>query len=160
LQILGEPPGAGAVGNVEVTAQLPVTNVPNGPATTTWAENTLARDMPRRRRQSSNVMRSVLASPHSELQNPDRLSRSFTPMPNFGRAWTALMGDAQTPFHEEEEGDDILGFWSRVPRSITSDDDVDGAAGSDEVSDWSTEEEADEDEDDDDGDDIELFGHR
>lgn len=79
------------------------------------------------------------------------------------------MGRTQQMDIEEEDEEDILGFWSRIPRSITSDDETGGQAALDESDEESEEETDDEDEnfDDDDEDDDEktrlgffMPGHR
>ncbi|OTB04170.1 hypothetical protein M426DRAFT_321023 [Hypoxylon sp. CI-4A] len=123
-------------------------------------ERSQARDI--RRRHSSNVARSTIYPTIMGMDTPERFARSVSPPVNLALAWKPPVGYtlAET---EDEEREDMLGFWSRVPRSIGSNDDDDDEL---EVSEdeymSSSEEEEDEDEgdDDDDIDDFELLGHR
>ena len=153
LQILGaNPEEAGQAPEPPPDAQLPeaASAASTAAAHVTFPQEIPAgREIPRRRRHSSNVvvpLPNAAGEPDPGLQVADRLSRSFSPMPNFG----ALGGDAQMSAIEEEEREDILGFWSRFQRSIASDEDEEGAeAADDDGSDWSTEEEDDDDAEDD-----------
>ncbi|OTB16313.1 hypothetical protein K445DRAFT_317278 [Daldinia sp. EC12] len=113
-----------------------------------------------RRRHSSTVARSTVNQSIMESDYPDRQARSVSPPSNFGPAWNAPAGYFSLAEADDEDREDILGFWSRLPRSITSDDDEDDADYSEEsVS--SSEDEDDEDEgDDEEIDDFELLGHR
>ena len=94
-----------------------------------------------------------------QLQRTDKgLKDSGVAMPNFGNGWN----DAQMSAIEEEEREDILGFWSRFQRSIASDedredDDEDNAAGSEDESDWSTDDDEDVDDDEDEEEDFKDF---
>lgn len=117
------------------------------------------RDM--RRRHSSIAADSAFASAHISSFPSNRLARSVSPVPTPGRSLHASTGSGYFDLEEEEDGGDILGFWSRLPRSIASndeEDDDDDAESSDELT-------SDEDMDADEGeesedDDFELLGHR
>ncbi|KAI1471220.1 zf-CHY-domain-containing protein [Daldinia caldariorum] len=113
-----------------------------------------ARDI--RRRHSSTVARSTINQSIMESDYPDRQARSVSPP-----GWNTTSGYFITEA-DDEDREDILGFWSRLPRSITSDDDEDDANYSEEESISSSEDEEDEDEGDEDEeiDDFELLGHR
>ncbi|KAI1659277.1 zf-CHY-domain-containing protein [Daldinia decipiens] len=112
-----------------------------------------------RRRHSSTVARSTINQSIIESDCPGRLARSVSP-PTGLAAWNALAGHSLVEA-DDEDREDILGFWSRLPRSITSDDDEDDADDSDGESISSSEDEDEEDEgDDDEIDDFELLGHR
>ncbi|KAF3070937.1 hypothetical protein GL218_00361 [Daldinia childiae] len=117
-----------------------------------------ARDI--RRRHSSTVARSTINQSIMESDYPDRLARSVSPPAGLA-AWNALAGHSLVEA-DDEDREDILGFWSRLPRSITSDDDEDDADDSEGESISSSEDEDEEDEegDDDEIDDFELLGHR
>ncbi|RYP54050.1 hypothetical protein DL768_001052 [Monosporascus sp. mg162] len=122
------------------------------------------RDIPRRRRHSSNVARGTSTSatePDLSLQIPDRLSRSFSPTPSFGHAWNSPIEGAQVEaVDEEDEREDMIGIWSRLPRGLGSNEDEDDVADSEDDSEWSTEDEDMEEDEDDDDDfkDFSLFG--
>ncbi|KAI8631022.1 zf-CHY-domain-containing protein [Xylariaceae sp. FL1651] len=116
------------------------------------------RDM--RRRHSSTVMATTFAGPDLASFAPDRLARSVSPVPTPGHSLHASMVGSYFDLEDDEEDGDMIGFWARVPRSITSnDDDDDGAAesGDDMTSD---EEMEDDDGDESEDDDFELLGHR
>lgn len=166
LQILGETPETTQVPVSELSAQLLEATITSTSRVTFQPENPTGREIPRRRH-SSNVLRpttSASGDPDLSLQVPDRLSRSFSPMPNFGNAWNDAMGDSQIDIIEEEEREDIIGFWSRLQRSIGSDEDEEhgDAADSEDGSDWSTEDEEVEDDDDEEEDlkDFSLLGRK
>ncbi|KAI1366124.1 hypothetical protein F5Y08DRAFT_156325 [Xylaria arbuscula] len=118
------------------------------------------RDM--RRRHSSTATDSAFATAHINSFPPNRLARSVSPMPTPGRSLHASTVGGYFDL-EEDDGGDILGFWSRLPRSIASndeedDDDDDAAESSDEMT---SDEDIDADEgDESEDDDFELLGHR
>ena len=162
LQILGANPEGVASFRPQPNNQSPEASAPTSTANVTFAQDIpTGREIPRRRRHSSNVVVPVpnaAGQPDLGLLAPDRLSRSFSPMPNFGNGWN----DAQMSAIEEEEREDILGFWSRFQRSIASDedredDDEDNAAGSEDESDWSTDDDEDVDDDEDEEEDFKDF---
>ncbi|KAK5631254.1 hypothetical protein RRF57_006968 [Xylaria bambusicola] len=113
------------------------------------------RDM--RRRHSSTATDSAFVSAHINSFHPNRLARSVSPVPTPGRSLHASTIGGYFDLEEEEHDGDILGFWSRLPRSIASNDD-DAADSSDEMS-SDEDDEADEGEESED-DDFELLGHR
>ncbi|KAI1388719.1 zf-CHY-domain-containing protein [Hypoxylon trugodes] len=123
------------------------------------SDGTAPRDI--RRRHSSNVARSALNNQSiMEPDFPDRLARSVSPPANLALAWNPPVGYPLVEA-EEEEMEDMLGFWSRIPRSIASNDDEDDevdASDGEYVS--SSEDEEEEEEGEDDVDDFELLGHR
>ena len=160
LQILGANPEAGQASGPQPVAQLPEASAATTTAHVTFPQEIpTGREIPRRRRHSSNVvvpLHNTAGESDPGLQAADRLSRSFSPMPNLGGVWN----DAQMGAIEEEEREDILGFWSRFQRSIASDEDEgdkDEAADSEDDSDWSTEEEEDAEDDDEDEEDFKDF---
>ncbi|OTA57862.1 zf-CHY-domain-containing protein [Hypoxylon sp. EC38] len=159
LQILGMTDEAIETDLIGREAQFSELSASRGPGAADDIDGTRARDI--RRRHSSNVARSTINRPFMEPDYPDRLARSVSPPANLALAWNPPAGFlAET---EEEEREDLLGFWSRVPRSITSNDgDDDDADASDDEYMSSSEDEEDEEEegDEDDVDDFELLGHR
>ncbi|KAK7756399.1 hypothetical protein SLS62_001625 [Diatrype stigma] len=169
LQILGTTPEADQAPVSEISAQLLEAAITTASRVPVQPEIPSGRDIPRRRRHSSNVLRPT-ATPAGEPDlGPhvsDRLSRSFAPMPIFSHAWNHAMAETHVDIIEEEEREDIIGFWSRLQRSIGSDEDGgdDDAAGSEDGSDWSTEDEEVEDDDDEDEDedlkDFSLLGRK
>ncbi|KAI1293297.1 hypothetical protein F5Y03DRAFT_374214 [Xylaria venustula] len=114
-----------------------------------------------RRRHSSTVAESAFVGADFTSFPFDRLARSVSPIPTPGRSLHASMAGGYFDLGEEEDSGDILGFWSRLPRSIASnnEDDSDGATeSSDEMT---SDEEVDEEEgDESEDDDFELLGHR
>lgn len=116
-----------------------------------------------RRRHSSTVAGTVFSGADLTSFPPDRLARSVSPVPTPGRSLRGPMIGGYFDLEEEEdEGGDMFGFWSRIPRRIMSkdeeDDDADIAGSSDGMT-------SDEDVEDDEGeewedDDFELLGHR
>lgn len=116
------------------------------------------RDM--RRRHSSTVTRSVLVGADQGSFPPDRLARSVSPIHTPGRLLRTSTTGGYFDLEEEEDDGDIFGFWSRVPRSITSngeDDDDDAHSSDDMTSDDDMEDDEGEESEDDD---FELLGHR
>lgn len=115
-----------------------------------------------RRRHSSNIARSTINRASLEPNFADRLARSVSPPLNAALAWNPPAGYSVAEA-EDEDREDIIGFWSRVPRSIASNEDEneDAYASEDEESASSSEEEEDDEEDEgDEIDDFELLGHR
>lgn len=115
------------------------------------------RDM--RRRHSSTVTRSVLVGADLGSFPPDRLARSVSPIHTPARLLRSPTTGGYFDLEQEEDDGDIFGFWSRMPRSNTSNGEEDDDANS---SDGMT---SDEDMEEDDGeesedDDFELLGHR
>ncbi|KAI0124904.1 CHY zinc finger protein [Xylariales sp. AK1849] len=132
----------------------PSTNIPD-PLQPSQAPT--AREIPRRRRHSSNLMQLSTESLDSGSQDigsyvvQDRLARSVSP---------AAAGH-QEEAEESEEETDMIGFWSRVPRSMTSNESHGEECDSDDDSTSSLDEDDDMDEDDDDDEEeIDIFGHR
>ncbi|KAI5862386.1 zf-CHY-domain-containing protein [Durotheca rogersii] len=113
-----------------------------------------ARDV--RRRHSSNIQRPATAEPF--LDSLDRLARSVSPPPSNAHSWSPPAGYLVET--EDEARDDIIGFWSRVPRSIASGGDDDGTDASEGETLSSSEDEEDEEAEEEDEDDFELLGHR
>ncbi|RYO89667.1 hypothetical protein DL762_003116 [Monosporascus cannonballus] len=170
LQILGTAPDMDQAPASTLNLQPPEASITSTHGTVDLPEPPGGRDIPRRRRHSSNVARGTstsTAEPDLSPQIPDRLSRSFSPTPNFGHAWNGPLEGAQVEaIDEEDEREDMIGIWSRLPRGLGSNEDEDDAADSEDDSEWSTEDEdmeGDEDDDDDDDDDFKdfsLLGHR
>ncbi|CAJ2511811.1 Uu.00g074360.m01.CDS01 [Anthostomella pinea] len=115
----------------------------------------------RRRRHSSNVMNSSAIEPNLDSRIPERyrLARSVSPLPIPGPSLNgSVVGASGMENWEDEENQDILSLWSRVPRSIGSGEDEEDESDDNESSDEEVEEEeADESDDDDD---FGLLGHR
>ncbi|KAI1425550.1 hypothetical protein F5Y12DRAFT_359875 [Xylaria sp. FL1777] len=115
-----------------------------------------------RRRHSSTVPGSAFVGADLSSFPPDRLARSVSPIPTPGHSLHASMVGGYFDLEEDDDGGDILGFWSRLPRSIASndeeDDDDDDAESSDEQT--SAEEMEDDEEEGSEYDDFELLGHR
>ncbi|KAJ2994249.1 hypothetical protein NUW58_g1604 [Xylaria curta] len=114
------------------------------------------RDM--RRRHSSTVTGSAVVDVELNSFSIDRLARSVSPVPTPGRSLHTSMVGGYFDLEEESDGD-IFGFWSRLPRSLTSnDEDDDGAESSDDMA--SDEEIGDDEGEESEDDDFELLGHR
>ncbi|RYP55790.1 hypothetical protein DL771_012381 [Monosporascus sp. 5C6A] len=166
LQILGTAPDMDQAPASTPNLQLPEASVTGTHGTVGLPEPPGGRDIPRRRRHSSNVARRTSTSttePDLSMQIPDRLSRSFSPTPNFGHAWDGPLEGAQVEaIDEEDEREDMIGIWSRLPRSLGSNEDEDDAADSEDDSEWSTEDEDIEEDEDDDDDfiDFSLLGRK
>ncbi|KAL7623890.1 hypothetical protein AAE478_005446 [Parahypoxylon ruwenzoriense] len=136
--------------------QLPEFTASRGAVVTRAGESDGARDI--RRRHSSNVARSTAIEP---IMDPyDRLARSVSPPPNNANSWNPPAGYMVET--EDDERDDIIGFWSRVPRSIASNEDEDdvGASGEESISSSEDEEGEEGEEEEEEVDDFELLGHR
>jgi hypothetical protein len=156
LQILGVDADALEIAAVAVSdPQLPE-------PTSTAMEDILhgtqppgARDIPRRRRHSSNLLE--LSTENCELGL--RTIGSYVVQDRLARSVSPVVPGHPTETEDSETEEDIIGFWSRVPRSIKSNEDSDEEGDSDDDSVSSVGDEADEDEDDDE-DEINIFGHR
>ncbi|KAI1373770.1 zf-CHY-domain-containing protein [Hypoxylon crocopeplum] len=156
LQILGMADEAIVTDLIGRDVEFSELTASRGPGTAEASDSGLARDI--RRRHSSNVARSAINRPIFEPDFADRLARSVSP-PNAALAWNPPAGYSLAET-EEEEREDIIGFWSRVPRSIASNEDDDGDASEDESISSSEDEDDEEEEGEDDVDDFELLGHR
>ncbi|KAI0392519.1 hypothetical protein F5Y17DRAFT_477632 [Xylariaceae sp. FL0594] len=114
-----------------------------------------------RRRHSSTVTGPTNAGVSWPPLHTERLGRSVSPVLTPGHSLHASAVGGYFDLEEDENDTDIIGFWSRVPRSITSND-ADGDESSAESSDDLS---SDEEHEDDEGgesedDDFELLGHR
>ncbi|KAI0181322.1 zf-CHY-domain-containing protein [Hypoxylon sp. FL1284] len=156
LQILGMNEEAIETDLIGRETQLSGLSASRGTGVAEAGDGTRPRDI--RRRHSSNVDRSTIARSPLQPAFPDRFARSVSPS-HPSLVWNPPAGYPLVEA-EEEEREDMLGFWSRVPRSIASneEDDEEGSEGEELSS--SEEEDGDEGEDDDDIDDFELLGHR
>ncbi|KAH6645790.1 zinc-ribbon-domain-containing protein [Truncatella angustata] len=118
----------------------------------------VAREIPRRRRHSSNLI-------HLNTENPDIGALqigSYVVEERFARSVsvTGALRPANVDDSDEEK-EDMIGLWSRVPQSIMSDDDQNEDYDSEDESASSVGDEMDEDDaDDEEEDEINLFGHR
>ncbi|KAI2631888.1 zf-CHY-domain-containing protein [Hypoxylon sp. NC1633] len=157
LQILGMADEAIETDLLGREAEFSELSISQDPGSTETGDGARACDI--RRRHSSNVAQVALNRAIIESDYPDRFARSVSP-PSTALGWNP---PANYFLGEADEGgrEDIIGFWSRVPRSITSNED-DDADGSEDESISSSEDEDDEDDegDDDDVDDFALLGHR
>ncbi|KAI0541647.1 hypothetical protein GGR58DRAFT_410425 [Xylaria digitata] len=117
------------------------------------------RDM--RRRHSSRVTGSAFMGADLSSFPPDRLARSVSPIPTPGHSLHASMVRSYFDLEEEEEDGDILGFWSRLPHGIASNDEEDDGDAAESSDDTTSEEEMEDEEgDESEDDDFELLGHR
>jgi hypothetical protein len=160
LQILGAEAGTlQRAAPVEVEVHLAEIG-DDGPGDTLQSAQTItARDIPRRRRHSSNLMQLATGVSDSNTLNigsfvvQDRLARSVSPV-------AALHQNNAEDSDDDEPKEDIMGFWSRISRSMTSGDELDEEDGSGDESDSSLEDGVDDDDEDEEDDEITLFGHR
>lgn len=118
-----------------------------------------------RRRHSSTVAGTFFPGEDLTSFPPDRLARSVSPAPTPGRPLRGPMIGGYFDLEEEEDdGGDMFGFWSRIPRRITSKDEGDGddeIAGSSDDDDMTSDEDVEDDEGEEwEDDDFELLGHR
>jgi len=115
-----------------------------------------------RRRHSSTVMGPAYAGVDLPSSHAERLGRSVSPISTPGRSLHASAVGGYFDLEDDEDDGDIIGFWSRVPRSITSndDDDDDGGSMGEFSDDMSTDEELEDEGDESEDDDFELLGHR
>lgn len=134
------------------------------------AQSTTARDIPRRRRHSSNLVPQSNEALEAQAlligsyMLPERLARSVSP----SRAAEQMLRHGGHHHEDvedsEDEAEDLIGFWRRVPRSITSPAILteESEPESDDDSTSSIDDDMDDDDDDDDDDDngINLLGHR
>ncbi|KAI1107376.1 zf-CHY-domain-containing protein [Jackrogersella minutella] len=159
LQILGMTDEAIETDLVGREVQFSELSASRGQGVTETGDGARARDI--RRRHSSNVARSTINQSIMESDFPDRLARSVSPPAHLALAWNPPLGYSMAET-EEEEREDMLGFWSRVPRSITSNEDENEGidVSDDEYMSSSEDEDDDEEGDDDEIDDFELLGHR
>ncbi|KAI0432867.1 hypothetical protein F5Y09DRAFT_119783 [Xylaria sp. FL1042] len=161
LQIIGLDTEAAEVVEADLVGRG--TQVPGlTPSENTDAITTNAAVRSTRRRHSSTVTGPAFVSAAFSSFPPDRLARSVSPIPTPGRSLHASMVGGYFDLEDDEDDGDILGFWSRLPRSIASndeeDDDDNAAESSDEMT---SEEEMEDDEGDESEDnDFELLGHR
>ncbi|KAI1855143.1 hypothetical protein JX266_000008 [Neoarthrinium moseri] len=162
LQILG----AEAETLEEAAAVAPDVQLPDSIGSSTAdilqvTEGSGARDIPaRRRRHSSNLLQlsnEMLVPGTGGIGSyvvQDRLARSVSPV--------AAMHQADAEDSDEDKGD-MIGFWSRIPRSITSNEDREddeGDSDDDSVSSFSDNGMDEDDEEEEEDDEINLFGHR
>ncbi|KAI0378324.1 zf-CHY-domain-containing protein [Hypomontagnella monticulosa] len=160
LQILGMADEAIATDLLGREAEFSELTASLGAGVAEPGDGTRTRDI--RRRHSSNVARSTINQSILEPNFPDRLARSVSPPPGLAAAWHPPAGYS-LPEVDDEDRDDLLGFWSRVPRSIASNEDRDEeeAGESEDESISSEEEDEDEEEgDEEEIDDFQLLGHR
>ncbi|KAI1817108.1 hypothetical protein GGS20DRAFT_534583, partial [Poronia punctata] len=114
-----------------------------------------------RRRHSSTAMGSVYGGVDFTTLPAERLGRSISPVSTAGHPLRASAVRGYFDLDDDEDDGDIMGFWSRVPRSITSnnddedDDDDEDAADSSDTDDCLDDDEG----EDSDDDDFELLGH-
>lgn len=158
LQILGMADETIATDLIGREVQHSELSAARGPGVAEVSEGANARDI--RRRHSSNVERSAITRSLLHPDHPDRFARSVSPPHHPALAWNPPAGYHSLLETEEEDREDMLGFWSRVPRSITSEDEEDAEGSEEEESSEEDDDDEDDEGDDDDVDDFELFGHR
>ncbi|KAH8678076.1 hypothetical protein BX600DRAFT_394093 [Xylariales sp. PMI_506] len=154
LQILGQDAGSLEIAAASVPDPQPESVTSSIGDLLQQPQLSNARDIPRRRRHSSNLMQLSTEGLDREVHDigsyvvQDRLARSVSPVG---------AGYLQAEMDDSDEDLDIIGFWSRVPRSIKSNEDDEeddseddaGSSGPDDMEDEEDEE-----------DEISLFGHR
>ncbi|KAK6825705.1 hypothetical protein PG987_013199 [Apiospora arundinis] len=164
LQILGVDSGQGLTGVSSTSTTTSQSSEPQSedPSTST-SQNLAPRDIPRRRRHSSNVLDHGIDNSGANPRDlgsfvlQERLVRSVSPSHAAERTIRSGLQHSSADDSDDEAGD-FIGFWSRVPRSIKSNDE-DGESESDGESLSSVDEDMEED-DEDDEEEISLFGHR
>lgn len=160
VQILGEEDTRATISAAVPEVQVPESLLSSNADLLQSSTASIARDIPRtRRRHSSNLMQ--LSTDNLNLRPPEigsyvvqeRFARSVSP--------TAVNHPGGNVDDSDEDKEDMIGLWSRVPRSITSnDDEQDEEYDSDDDSVSSTADDMDEDDAEDEEDEINLFGHR
>ncbi|KAH7040724.1 zinc-ribbon-domain-containing protein [Microdochium trichocladiopsis] len=118
-----------------------------------------SRETLRRRRHSSSYTGPPVPETDTDRRVQNRLARSESPTAFAARH----LGRAHPMDIEEEDEEDMLGLWSRIPRSITSDDEAGDQEAPDDTDEESEEETDDDDEnldDEDDDDEDEDEGTR
>ena len=164
LQILGVDSAQGLTGGAATTT--PQSSEPQSENPSTSATQTLApRDIPRRRRHSSNLLDHGIDTSGANPRDlgsfvvQERLVRSVSPSHGAERTMRSGMQQSSADDSDDEAGD-FIGFWSRVPQGIKPNEDEDGESESDGESLSSVDEDMEEDDDEDDEEEISLFGHR
>ncbi|KAF3011497.1 hypothetical protein E8E14_007559 [Neopestalotiopsis sp. 37M] len=161
VQILGEEDTRATISAAVPEVQVPESLLSSNADLLQSSTASIARDIPRtRRRHSSNLMQ--LSTDNLNLRPPEigsyvvqeRFARSVSP--------TAVNHPGGNVDDSDEDKEDMIGLWSRVPRSITSNDDEQDEEeyDSDDDSVSSTADDMDEDDAEDEEDEINLFGHR
>lgn len=120
----------------------------------------IARDIPRRRRHSSNLVQATGVPDTNRLHIgsfvvQDRLARSVSPV----AALNQHPGDADDS-DDDEAKEDMIGFWRRMRRNTASGDELDDEEDSEDESDSSLDDDMDDDDEDEEEDEINIFGHR
>ena len=166
LQILGVDSVQGATGGADTATQLPSEEPQSGNPSTSTTQFLAPRDIPRRRRHSSNLLDHGIdasGADHRDLGSfvlQERLVRSVSPSHAAERTMRLGTQHANADDSDDEAGD-FIGFWSRVPRSSKPNEDQDGESEYDDESTSSVDDEMEDDDDDeDDEEEISLFGHR
>ncbi|KAI1330552.1 hypothetical protein F5Y16DRAFT_362123 [Xylariaceae sp. FL0255] len=126
---------------------------PSDPSAISGLASSVEMDM--RRPHSSGAFDAPIGQPGIDAHVPGRTARSVSPVLTPGHSLHASTIRGYFDLDEDEDDTDIIGFWSRVPRSITSNDDHDGddLSSDEEVEDDGEGEESEDD-------DFELLGHR
>ncbi|KAI0163160.1 hypothetical protein BJ166DRAFT_525545 [Pestalotiopsis sp. NC0098] len=160
VQILGEDDTRAVAPAAVPAPQVPESLVSSNADMLQSSTASVARDIPRRRRHSSNLMQlstDNLNPRPAEIGSyivQERFARSVSP--------TAANPSAGDMDDSDEDKEDMIGLWRRVPRSITSNDgeEEDDDYDSDDDSVSSVADDMDEDDAEDEEDEINLFGHR
>jgi hypothetical protein len=167
LQILGMT--SQIIPSLDVTtAEISEVPTPPLPASSIFdpvssREHTTAREIPHRRRHSSNVVQTRLETLNVHNRGhsaQDRLARSVSPTTATGPTTQAHGGHSTEGEFSDDEDRDMIGLWSRVPRSIVSNGDLQAQGDSGDESTSSIEEGMDEESDEDGDEPITLLGHR
>ncbi|KAI4600614.1 hypothetical protein KJ359_000973 [Pestalotiopsis sp. 9143b] len=160
VQILGEDDTRAVAPAAVPDPQVPESLVSSNADMLQSSTASVPRDIPRRRRHSSNLMQlstDNLNPRPAEIGSyivQERFARSVSP--------TAANPSAGDMDDSDEDKEDMIGFWRRVPRSITSNDEEEEEDDydSDDDSVSSIADDMDEDDAEDEEDEINLFGHR
>ncbi|KAK7978301.1 hypothetical protein PG996_004346 [Apiospora saccharicola] len=153
------------MGGVDTATPLPSEQSQNGNPSASTTQALAPRDIPRRRRHSSNLLDHGIDASGADPRDlgsfvlHERLVRSVSPSHAAER--TMRLGMQQTNAEDsDDEAGDFIGFWSRVPRSSKPNEDQDSESESDDESTSSVDDEMEDDDDEDDEEEISLFGHR
>ncbi|KAK8086329.1 CHY zinc finger domain protein [Apiospora phragmitis] len=165
LQILGVDSAQGLTGGADITTPQSTEQPQSDNPPTSMTQTLAPRDIPRRRRHSSNLLDHGVDNSGTDPRDlgsfvlQERLVRSVSPSHAVERPMRPGTHQASADESDDEAGD-FIGFWSWVPRSIKSNEGQDGESESDGESTSSVDDEMEDDDDEDDEEEISLFGHR
>lgn len=163
LQILGADADTLEQAAITATdAQLPDSLVSSNADLLQSSNASVARDIPRRRRHSSNLLQLNTNPEHVDISTLD--IGSYVVQERFARSVSPVLATHQTDGDDsDEDKEDMIGLWSRVPRNTISDDNRQDDCNSEDESISSNGDDMDEDdaeEEEEEEEKINLFGHR